>query len=39
MPELDTVEKLSSFSAVICCDKPNTKLYEFSGKILYDDKE
>lgn len=31
---LDTENKLSKFKAIISCDRPNTNLYEFKGKII-----
>jgi hypothetical protein len=34
-----SAEELDSFNAVIQCDKPNTRLYEFKGKIIIDEKE
>ena len=39
IPELDTAEKLSRFDAIIECDKPNTHLYEFNGKLIYNNQE
>lgn len=39
IPELDTPDKLERFDAIIECDKPNTNLYEFNGKIIYNNAE
>lgn len=33
IPKLDNLADLAAFRGVIKCDKPNTELYEFKGKI------
>lgn len=39
IPTIETVNDLHFFRGVIKCDKPNTDLYEFKGKIVIDRTE
>jgi P-type E1-E2 ATPase len=39
IPLLNSASSLTSFRGSIICDKPNTRLYEFKGKIVTDKKE
>ena len=39
LPPLSNETELSSFRGVIQSDKPNLNLYEFNGKLFFDNKE
>lgn len=38
-PTLRTEEEFDSLRGVITCDKPNLRLYEFNGKIIYNNEQ
>ena len=39
IPIVKTKEDLSELRGAITCDKPNSNLYEYKGKIFIDNKE
>jgi phospholipid-transporting ATPase len=38
-PSLNSEEDLVDLGGVVTCEKPNAKLYEFKGKLLFKNKE
>jgi hypothetical protein len=35
----DSENELLDISGVVTCEKPNSRLYDFKGKLLYEGKE
>ena len=38
-PMFDSENELLDISGVVTCEKPNSRLYDFKGKLLYEGKE